>query len=585
MRARADVERDATLPVRGLELVDPQPGVSVGAAVADLQHMDGVVYAEPDRVVRQTAIPNDPLFSYEWDMTAIRAPEAWDVTTGSAQVPVAVVDTGIDATHPDLAANVWTNPGEIRRRARDQRPRRRRQRPHRRRPRLGLRRPRRTAPRRQWARHPRLGHDRRARQRRDGVPGSTGPRRSCPCACSATTAAATCRTSSTAYVYAARSGARVVNASLGGDSYSRAEHDAIAAAPNTLFVVAAGNDGADDDATPEYPCDYDLANVVCVAASDRDDALASFSNYGATQRRPRGARRRHRQHVAGWGLCASRRHLDGVPPRHRRRGAAAGARRRADGRGPARRAAEQRRPGAGAGGPRRHRRAPRRRRCALGRPRAARASRRAPRWRPFPPSWSPAPPRPRPTTPRRRLAAHRPRHPAHRPHPRPAPRPGHVGGLSARSVDVRGRHRHRRAACTCPRARSGARSVRLAAAGTGAITVRISAPAARCHHATRACASSLARSRWMPRAIAVGPSARRRCGAERPRAAGPLANVLPSPGPRRSGICNALAHSVGIGATRATRSGGNRTCQSPRCSRSAGATQRIDRLDRLLRPT
>ena len=73
----------------------------------------------------------------------------------------------------------------------------------------------------------------------------------------------------------------MVNASLGGQSFSRAEHDAIAAAPNTLFVVAAGNDGADNDTTPEYPCDYELANVVCVAASDRDDALASFSNYGS----------------------------------------------------------------------------------------------------------------------------------------------------------------------------------------------------------------------------------------------------------------------------------------------------------------
>jgi thermitase len=86
----------------------------------------------------------------------------------------------------------------------------------------------------------------------------------------------------TAYAYAARNGARVVNASLGGDRYSRAEHDAIVAAPGTLFVVAAGNDGADADATPAYPCDYDLANVICVAASDRNDALASFSNYGAT---------------------------------------------------------------------------------------------------------------------------------------------------------------------------------------------------------------------------------------------------------------------------------------------------------------
>jgi len=84
----------------------------------------------------------------------------------------------------------------------------------------------------------------------------------------------------TAYTYAARNGAGVVNASFGGPSFSRAEHDAIAAASNTLFVVAAGNDGANNDVTPEYPCDYDLANVVCVAASDHDDALAVFSNYG-----------------------------------------------------------------------------------------------------------------------------------------------------------------------------------------------------------------------------------------------------------------------------------------------------------------
>ena len=57
----------------------------------------------------------------------------------------------------------------------------------------------------------------------------------------------------TAYTYAARNGARVVNASFGGPSFSRAEHDAIAAAPNTLFVVAAGNDAANNDVTPELP--------------------------------------------------------------------------------------------------------------------------------------------------------------------------------------------------------------------------------------------------------------------------------------------------------------------------------------------
>jgi subtilisin family serine protease len=85
-----------------------------------------------------------------------------------------------------------------------------------------------------------------------------------------------------AYALAARDGARVINASFGGANYSNAEHDAIAAAPNALFVVAAGNAGQDNDATAHYPCNYDLANVVCVAASDRNDSLAVFSDYGAT---------------------------------------------------------------------------------------------------------------------------------------------------------------------------------------------------------------------------------------------------------------------------------------------------------------
>jgi subtilisin family serine protease len=281
MRARADVERDATLPVRGLELLDPEPGVSVGAAVSDLERMDGVVYAEPDHVVRQTAVPNDPLLPYEWDMTAIRAPEAWDVTTGSPQVTVGVVDTGIDATHPDLAPNLWANPGESgggrETNGRDDDGNGRIDDVH------------------GWDF---VDHD---SQPQDGnghgthVSGTIAARGNdangvaglnwtvglMPLRVLDDDGSGYVSDAIAAYSYAARNGARVVNASLGGPSFSRAERDAIAAAPNTLFVVAAGNDGADNDATPEYPCDYDLPNVVCVAATDRDDALASFSNYGA----------------------------------------------------------------------------------------------------------------------------------------------------------------------------------------------------------------------------------------------------------------------------------------------------------------
>jgi subtilisin family serine protease len=86
-----------------------------------------------------------------------------------------------------------------------------------------------------------------------------------------------------AFAYAGRLGLPVVNASLGG-GFSQAIEDAIAAHPSTLYVVAAGNDGADDDApaTAEYPCAYPLPNIVCVGASDNADQPASFSNYGAT---------------------------------------------------------------------------------------------------------------------------------------------------------------------------------------------------------------------------------------------------------------------------------------------------------------
>ena len=281
IRAAADVKRDATLPVRGLELVDPEPGVSVGAAVTDLERMVGVVYAEPDHVIRQAAVPNDPLLSYEWDMSAIRAPEAWDVTTGSAQVTVGVVDTGIDATHPDLAPNQWTNPGESgggrETNGLDDDGNGRIDDAH------------------GWDF---VDHD---AQPQDGNGHGTHVSGTIAARGNDATGVAGLNWSSAimplrvlgddgngyvsdairAYAYAARNGARVVNASLGGPSFSRAEHDAIAAAPSTLFVVAAGNGGANNDVTLEYPCDYDLANVVCVAASDHADALASFSNYGS----------------------------------------------------------------------------------------------------------------------------------------------------------------------------------------------------------------------------------------------------------------------------------------------------------------
>ncbi len=75
---------------------------------------------------------------------------------------------------------------------------------------------------------------------------------------------------------------RVINASWGSTQNSKALKDAIAAAGDAgiLFVAAAGNNGTDNDKRAHYPSNYDLPNVISVAATDRNDTLASFSNYG-----------------------------------------------------------------------------------------------------------------------------------------------------------------------------------------------------------------------------------------------------------------------------------------------------------------
>ena len=107
--------------------------VSVGAqstagAIRDLESDPRVAYAEPNFTVRASdAIPNDPFLPQLWGLnntgqtvnwttgTAdadIDAPEAWSVSTGSPNVVVAVIDTGVDVSHPDLAPNIWVNPGE-----------------------------------------------------------------------------------------------------------------------------------------------------------------------------------------------------------------------------------------------------------------------------------------------------------------------------------------------------------------------------------------------------------------------------------------------------------------------------------------
>jgi len=75
-------------------------------SAAELMKTGTVAYAEPDYLMPVAAVPNDPSFPSQWYHSAIHSEAAWDITTGARSVVVAVCDTGIDASHPDLAANM-----------------------------------------------------------------------------------------------------------------------------------------------------------------------------------------------------------------------------------------------------------------------------------------------------------------------------------------------------------------------------------------------------------------------------------------------------------------------------------------------
>jgi subtilisin family serine protease/subtilisin-like proprotein convertase family protein len=284
------------LGLEGMVLLQTETGADPRTVEAWLRDNPHVAYAEPDAALAAEAIPNDGSFPELWGLhntgqsggTAdadIDAPEAWDLTTGSADVVVAVIDTGLDYAHPDLAANVWTNPGEV----------------------------------------PGNGIDDDGNglvddvhgfdfAHGDGDPmddnghgthvagtiaavgnngqGITGVNwNGSVMALKFLDALGNGFTSSAVlslnYVTMMRSqfgvNVRVTNNSWGGGGYSQALYNAIQASGQAgmLFVAATGNEGIDADQQPHYPSTYDLPNVLAVAATDRHDGLASFSNYGA----------------------------------------------------------------------------------------------------------------------------------------------------------------------------------------------------------------------------------------------------------------------------------------------------------------
>jgi thermitase len=234
---------------------------SVPAAIAELKSNPAVAYAEPNWIYHAEATPNDPRYSQLWGLAKINAPLAWNTTTGSGGVTVGVVDTGITTDHLDLAANVVPSYDYVQ----------------------GD-----TDPRDYNGHGTHVAGTIGARGNNAiGVTGVNWQVSLMPVRVLDANGSGSNTNVTAGFTYACTHGATIVNASLGGTGYSTPMRDAIAACPNTLFVVAAGNDGVSDDTTPHYPCNYgaapdNLPNVICVAATDPNDNLASFSNYGAS---------------------------------------------------------------------------------------------------------------------------------------------------------------------------------------------------------------------------------------------------------------------------------------------------------------
>ncbi len=110
--------------VPGLYEVSLSNGMTVAQTLAAYQSESGVLDAEPDYNLTVSSVPNDPLLSQQWNLhntgqsggtpgADIHAEQAWDVTTGSPNIVVAVMDTGIDYDSPDLYDNIWINQAEI----------------------------------------------------------------------------------------------------------------------------------------------------------------------------------------------------------------------------------------------------------------------------------------------------------------------------------------------------------------------------------------------------------------------------------------------------------------------------------------
>lgn len=245
-----------------------------------------------NRLAEDSNLPNDPMFNEQWalsntgqnggkanaDMSALKA---WEKSKGSSKVVIAVLDTGVDYTHPDLVTNMWFRPDSIPQYTDDE---------------LGTFNDVRgfDAADNQSDPMDDNGHGTHCAgiigaegNNDEGIAGINWNVQIMPLKFLGKGGFGSTKDAIESINYAIdrkRNGVniRIISASWGSTQYSKALEDAIRAAGEAgiLFVAAAGNNSTDNDKRPHYPSNYDLPNVISVAALDRNDQLASFSNFG-----------------------------------------------------------------------------------------------------------------------------------------------------------------------------------------------------------------------------------------------------------------------------------------------------------------
>ncbi len=215
-----------------------------------------VVYAEPDYIEKVFKLSNDPLYSELWGIQKVKASSAWNYTTGSYDVVIGIIDTGIYYNHPDIKKNMWISPN--------------------RKIYYGL-----NFADKSESSIDLDGHGTHVAgtigavgNNKIGITGVCWNVKVISMKFGLDVASAI-----EAINFANDFHIPILNASWGGRAYSLALKYAIEQYDG-LFVAAAGNDGTNNDYDPVYPASYDCKNIISVAAITPYDNLAHFSNYG-----------------------------------------------------------------------------------------------------------------------------------------------------------------------------------------------------------------------------------------------------------------------------------------------------------------